>query len=157
MRRTTSAHLYELFCWSVRPLVGWSVRWSVTHERFSQYLLYYLSDWNQNWCVGRHRWGLEFGTRSRSLGQRSRSNSWFGENFVLAVDHEPFVGLNSNLVYMLTMILSMFCIKVKVIRLRVKVKLARSHQRAFLVITNVLLVGLKPNLVWGLTLMKATN
>ena len=48
----------------------------------------------------------------------------FAENFVLTVDHEPFVGFNSNLVYMLTMILSMCCIKVKVIRSRVKVKLA---------------------------------
>ena len=30
----------------------------------------------------------------------------------LAVDHELFVGLNSNLIYMLSIILSMCCIKV---------------------------------------------
>ena len=35
------------------------------------------------------------------MGQRSRSNQWFCENFVLAVDHKPLVGLNSNLIYML--------------------------------------------------------
>ena len=45
-------------------------------------------------------------------------------NFFLAVDHEPFVGLNSNLVCMLSIIFSMCWIKVKVIQLRVKVKLA---------------------------------
>ena len=31
---------------------------------------------------------------------------------ILAVDHELFVGLNSNLIYMLSMILSMCCIKI---------------------------------------------
>ena len=105
----------------------------------------------------RYWWDFYYDTRSGSRGQRSRTKSWFGENFVLAVDHEPFVGLNSNLVYML----SIYC-QWAVSRSRSSDDVSRSNspvsnQQAFLVITQILLVGLKPNLVWGLTSMKATH
>ena len=72
----------------------------------------------------------------------------FGENIVLALDHEPFVGLTSNLIYMF----SIYCHQCAVSRSRSSDDVSRSNssmsnQQAFLVITQILLVGLKPNLV----------
>ena len=77
----------------------------------------------------------------------SRSNSQFGEHFVLALAHEPFVGLNIHLVYMFSIY---FQCAVSRSRSSDDVSRSNSHvsnQRTILIITNVLSVGLKPNLV----------
>ena len=73
-------------------------RLSVINERFWLKLKYYWLDWNQIWCEDWHWWRLPIDWRSRSLSQRSRSNSWYAEKtIVLVVDHELLEGLISKM------------------------------------------------------------